>query len=223
MMRDDLPDLPLAKASKKYARLTSKDLGSDWSKKVDMFMDMISAETNQPKEGFRNIDAAGKVPHAIKEASQAALELAAQAWCDDRTSRVTMNVDLAEVFADILDAVEKKGLAKYHAQCTVTPGELAETVVSVLMDDDDERIVAAAVKGSNGKIYRGKAHFGAIQSAAHDGQMYMVHFGDDDLGFVTSKGRWVDRPEAELIGMRHKQLRPEISDPVQVHAADFRF
>ncbi|MGV0949170.1 MAG: hypothetical protein ACOYB3_00765 [Azonexus sp.] len=66
-MRDDLDKLPLPKSAKKYARMTSKDLGSDWSKKTDMYMDMAADLTNQSKEGFKNKDASGKVKHAFKE------------------------------------------------------------------------------------------------------------------------------------------------------------
>jgi hypothetical protein len=65
-MRDDITKLPLSRASKRYARMKSADLGQNWSKKTVMFMDMVASTTGQSKEGFRNRDAAGKVPHAIK-------------------------------------------------------------------------------------------------------------------------------------------------------------
>jgi len=35
--------------------------------------------------------------------TQYALEKAAQCWCDDRTSKTVMNVELATVFAETLD------------------------------------------------------------------------------------------------------------------------
>jgi len=68
-VRDDIDKLPLPKSAKKYARMTSKDLGSNWSKKVDMYMDMAADVTNQAdrKQGFKNKDASGKVKHAFKE------------------------------------------------------------------------------------------------------------------------------------------------------------
>lgn len=69
-MRDDLDKLPLPKSAKKYARMTSKDLGDDWSKKVDMYMDMAADLTNQSKEGFKNKDASGPVKHAFKESAE---------------------------------------------------------------------------------------------------------------------------------------------------------
>lgn len=69
-MRDDLDKLPLPRSAKRYARMTSKDLGSDWGKKVDMYMDMAADLTNQDKNGFKNQDASGKVKHAFKEAAR---------------------------------------------------------------------------------------------------------------------------------------------------------
>lgn len=48
-----------------------------------------------------------------------------------------------------------------------------------------------------------------------------ARYTDDDLGFVTTQDRFVDRAEAELIGLRNNQLRPDIQDPSMVHAADF--
>ena len=105
-MRDDIDKLPLTRSAKRYARMTSKTLGQNWSKKTDMFMDMVASTTGQSKEGFRNRDAAGKVPHAMKgigEASSASLQKAAQAWCTPRTSDKEMDTDLATAFADILD------------------------------------------------------------------------------------------------------------------------
>ena len=73
-MRDDIGKVPLPGAAKRYARMTSKTLGSDWSKKVDMFIDAQAAITNQSKEGYKNRDAGGKVPHAMKEAAERVVE-----------------------------------------------------------------------------------------------------------------------------------------------------
>jgi hypothetical protein len=73
-----------------------------------MYMDMVASTTGQSKEEFHNRDASGKVPHAMKglgEASSAALQKAAQAWCTPRTSNKVMDPELATAFADILDAL----------------------------------------------------------------------------------------------------------------------
>lgn len=72
-MRDDLSKLPLPSSAKKYARMTASDLGDDWSKKVDMYVNMAADVTNQAdrKQGFKNKDGAGKVPHAFKESAEA--------------------------------------------------------------------------------------------------------------------------------------------------------
>ena len=72
-MRDDINKLPLPKSAKRYARMTSKTLGQNWSKKVDMYLDMAADLTNQSKEGFKNKDASGKVPHAFKESAERAV------------------------------------------------------------------------------------------------------------------------------------------------------
>jgi hypothetical protein len=73
-VRDDIDKLPLTRAAKRYARLKSSDLGSNWSRKVDFYLDMVASTTNQSKEGFRNRDAAGKVPHAMKGMAEAVVE-----------------------------------------------------------------------------------------------------------------------------------------------------
>lgn len=86
--------------------MTSKSIGPNWSRKVDLYMDMVADVTNQSKAGFHNRDAAGKVPHAMKgigEASSRSREIAAQAWCQPATSHKVMDPDLAEEFANILD------------------------------------------------------------------------------------------------------------------------
>lgn len=70
-MRDDIANLPLSRSTKRYARMTSRTLGKNWSKKTDMFMDMVADTTNQSKDGFRNRDAAGKVQHAMKGIGEA--------------------------------------------------------------------------------------------------------------------------------------------------------
>jgi len=74
-MRDDIGKISLPGAAKRYARMTSKTLGSNWSKKVDMFIDAQAAITNQSKEGYKNRDAGGKVPHAMKEAAERVVEI----------------------------------------------------------------------------------------------------------------------------------------------------
>jgi hypothetical protein len=73
-VRDDIEKLPLSKSTKRYARMTSTALGQNWSRKVDMFMDMVADTTGQEKEGFRNRDAAGKVPHSMKGMAEDVVE-----------------------------------------------------------------------------------------------------------------------------------------------------
>lgn len=57
--RDDISSLPIPKAAKKYARLTSKDLSGNWGKKkVDGYVDMVAAITGQESEkhDFKDMD-----------------------------------------------------------------------------------------------------------------------------------------------------------------------
>jgi hypothetical protein len=65
-VRDDLKKLPLPPEAKSYAR--RKGL-SAMKKQPQSYINMVAAVTNQrsKKHGFKNVDAAGKVPHAIKE------------------------------------------------------------------------------------------------------------------------------------------------------------
>jgi hypothetical protein len=50
--------------------MKASDLGQNWSKKVDMYIDMAADLTNQSKEGFKNRDASGTVKHAFKESAE---------------------------------------------------------------------------------------------------------------------------------------------------------
>jgi len=68
-VRDDLKNLPLPKETKTYARRHGL---SAMKKQPQSFIDMAAAVSGQraKKHGFSNVDAAGKVPHAIKEAAR---------------------------------------------------------------------------------------------------------------------------------------------------------
>lgn len=56
--RDDIGKLPLPASAKRYARMTAADLGQNWSKKVQMYIDQVADTTGQTrrKKGFRNAD-----------------------------------------------------------------------------------------------------------------------------------------------------------------------
>lgn len=315
-MRDDLSKLPLPKSAKKYARMTSKDLGSNWSKKVDMYMDMAADLTNQSKEGFKNKDASGKVKHAFKESAerivarllgededllgqmgdiadtplkqyqharealnwvfgegqgQVAAIAAALQSCgfvgDDGPIYVGHEETLADLIGMYLDDVstgnsvdeacdaiqktlethaerlgiadgsvwalmkifreEAQGIAdtaeEYNQEMDDEIGAGEEDPDEVLQTDDrvvEESIKAAAVKCHDGTVIAGPPgadHIACCMMANQQGKSW----DDEGLGFVTDDGRFVDRNEAEIEGMRHGQLRPEISDPGMVHARDF--
>lgn len=128
-MRDDLSKLPLPKSAKKYARMTSKDLGSNWSKKVDMYMDMAADLTNQSKEGFKNRDASGKVKHAFKESDDSLLrelgDVASLPILYDRVMKAVHNAyrqttDPVTVVGDALAAVGVVGANGEHLRVSST-------------------------------------------------------------------------------------------------------
>lgn len=56
-----------------------------------------------------------------------------------------------------------------------------------------------------------------MQQAGRDGKTYY----DEDLGFVTTTGRFVNREQAELIGLKMDQLKPDIKEPGMLHADEF--
>lgn len=94
------------------------------------------------------------------------------------------------------------------------------TAAKVLgIKENEEGIRAAAVRAADGSVYEAPAHFAAVQKANMDGKT--VYDEEESLGFVTTAGRFVDRNEAELIGLRMGQLRPDIQEPGLTHAADF--
>lgn len=65
-MRDDLNKLPLPPEAKAYARRSGMKA---LKRQPQQFINMVASLTNQKnkKHGFKNTNAAGKVPHAIKE------------------------------------------------------------------------------------------------------------------------------------------------------------
>ena len=298
-MRDDIDKLPLPKSAKKYARMTSKDLGSDWSKKVDMYMDMAADLTNQSKEGFKNKDASGKVKHAFKESAdqivdrlleddsllrslgkvaakpfkrvEKALQAFIDAWEDEdidprlsfehsvTAALNTLGVDtssseIAEEIAHNLHRLENLNYGVESAEEDIlgavdhhipdASSDIKWAIRKVFMsaaahikagydemgyDPDDgmpeslgEGIKAAAVKCHDGTVIagpRGADHIAPCMMANQQGKSW----DDEGLGFVTDEDRFVTRDEAEMIGMAHGQLKPEISDPGMVHAKDFNW
>lgn len=111
-MRDDIGKLPLPGAAKRYARMTSKTLGSNWSKKVDMFIDAQAAITHQSKEGYKNRDAGGKVPHAMKETAERVVE--ALLYGDSGYRYVTCCVNsTSEKIHDMVDASKPVSKAEF--------------------------------------------------------------------------------------------------------------
>jgi hypothetical protein len=210
-MRDDISKLPLPKSAKRYARMKASDLDGHWSKKLDMHFDAIASITNQSKAGFHNRDAAGPVQHSmngIGEASKVALQKAAQAWCRPIASRKEMDVDLATAFAEIIDEIRALGPKAFKG--------LGEGIVEVMLDDE-EGVRAAAVMTHKGNVYTGRGHWEACMKANMAGEPW----SQEDLGFVTTKGRFVDRDEAEMIGARMGQLQKYREDPDMVHSKEF--
>lgn len=69
-----------------------------------------------------------------------------------------------------------------------------------------ERIVHAAVKTVTGYVVIGKCHGDCFYSAK--GMGLEMSSKSDDQGFVTSKGRYVNRKKAAQIAKRAKQLDP---------------
>lgn len=62
-----------------------------------------------------------------------------------------------------------------------------------------EIIICAAVKTVEGKIIRGHRHDGAMRYAQETMHLTLVPYGQDQQGFVTSTGRYVNRVEAAAI------------------------
>lgn len=94
---------------------------------------------------------------------------------------------------------------------------LSKQVVCTLLES--ETIRASAVRTLDGTVFEAPAHFGAVQRANMAGKPWH----DEDLGFVTSEGRFVTREQAELIALKAGQLKPDISDPSMIHAYDFEW
>lgn len=67
-----------------------------------------------------------------------------------------------------------------------------------------ERVAAAAVK-VRGHIFTGVSHKAAVFAAG------WALLGPEDIGFVTSEGRFVSRAEAWKIAKREGQLRRDWS------------
>lgn len=61
-----------------------------------------------------------------------------------------------------------------------------------------EFCICAAVKTTDGRIIRGHRHDGAMQTAWNM-KLTLVPYTEDQQGFVTSKGRYVNREEAAAL------------------------
>ena len=309
-MRDDLDKLPLPKSAKKYARLKSSDLGSDWSKKVDTYMDMAADLTNQNKEGFKNKDASGKVKHAFKESVIRAVarllgendedllnqmgdvanspmelyKLAREAlnWSHgeghDMVTAINaaletvgvvgvethLHQSLAEYIQTALSDIDTGGEPEDSIQYIsrgiddavpdLEPGskwalmkifseeahgikaarendeaeggipQQPENEIDAWDNEDEvqESVKAAAVKCHDGTVIAGPPgadHIAACMMANQQSKSW----DDEGLGFVTDDDRFLTRDEAEIEGMAHGQLKPDISDPGMVHARDFNW
>lgn len=86
------------------------------------------------------------------------------------------------------------------------PANVAESVVNILLEQEDERIVSAAIKTRSGSVFTGRTHMDAFLAAEAAG-VGEDDFVKDDGGFWTSAGRYVQRHEASLIARKSKQLR----------------
>lgn len=309
VLRDDLDKLPLPASAKRYARMKASDLGQNWSKKTDMYMDMAADLTNQSKEGFQNKDASGPVTHAFKES---AVRVVGRLLGEDdedllrqmgdvankpitlyKLAREAMNSLLREgndmeiaiaaalevvgivgakthlgdslpgyiytALSDISNGGEPEDSLRYvsrgldYAVPGLEPGSkwalmrvFTEEAESIKAASDEfevegggrpdewdhegtdqetdivveESIKAAAVKCHDGTVIAGPPgadHIACCMMANQQGKSW----DEEGLGFVTDDGRFVDRNEAEIEGMKHGQLKPEISDPGMVHARDF--
>lgn len=99
--------------------------------------------------------------------------------------------------------------------------ETAVCIVDYLLEMDfnqePEGIRAAATKTHRGNIFTGITHWESCAKASQAGEQW----SDEDLGFVTTTGRFVDRNEAEMIGAQTGQLQKTIEDPSMVHAREF--
>lgn len=65
-----------------------------------------------------------------------------------------------------------------------------------------EKIKAAAIRLSNGKIYEDRRHYHCIRKAIDDGNKPPI---EGEEGFTTTSGRFVDRKEAAKIAHKAKQ------------------
>jgi hypothetical protein len=70
-----------------------------------------------------------------------------------------------------------------------------ETLLRLLIP---EFCICAAVKTAEGRIIRGHRHDGAIITAGNMG-LKLASYDEDQQGFVTSRGRYVNRTEAAAL------------------------
>lgn len=72
-------------------------------------------------------------------------------------------------------------------------------------DKVPERILHAAVKDKNGTIFTGKCHSDCFRNIAFTG--FQRSQKPEDQGFVTDKGRFVERGVAAKIAFRAGQIK----------------
>ena len=72
-----------------------------------------------------------------------------------------------------------------------------------------ERIITAAIK-HNGKIYTGSSHGNIMQEMTNSG--VKGEFRNNEQGFLTDKGRFVNRVEAAKIAREAGQIKKGYAD-----------
>ncbi len=75
---------------------------------------------------------------------------------------------------------------------------------------ESETIALAAIRDIDGNVYTGSAHatiINKMEDAGWDLSGSIDEFNELEFGFVTSTGRFVDRPEATVIAQKAKQVK----------------
>lgn len=88
---------------------------------------------------------------------------------------------------------------------------------------DEEIVICAAVKTVEGKIIHGHRHDGAMEYAIQMG-LTLVPYEQNQQGFVTSRGRYVDRVEAAALqkaaGIKSVDHENRVDFPTELFSED---
>lgn len=117
---------------------------------------------------------------------------------------VVRAIDATGVSVSLADDL-RKALAAFESQSEEKPVNVEEALQGIEMSEETEVIKHAAVIAKDGRFLMGKSHADCFHQAKNIG--VETHSNANCQGFISSKGRFLDRKEAAVVAVEAGQVR----------------